>query len=258
MNSGSKTSSRSEKTHATSVPPKVVQMRSLIAKKNEHLLDHAYFRRCRSKQLTRSQVLDIVKQLYCFSVFFERILARRIAEYSSSRDKRVIDIARIHMRDEIGHSRLFYDCLVANGASPEDLAQLAPAMFTKAMFGYLTVTIQHEDEFVSNVAIMQVMESIGFHFFSATLKLMEAHAMLAEPMIQHTEDDEGHSELGVELAAEFDEVTARNCERVIDDLYRLMSFVLDEWMGTYQELRTAPSQRARRSSRPPRRFAAVS
>jgi hypothetical protein len=125
-------------------------------------------------------------------------------------------------------------------------------MFTKAMFGYLTVTILHENEYVSNVAIMQVMESIGYHFFAATLKVMQAQNMLADPMVQHTEDDEEHADWGLELARDFDSETMADCRRVVDDLYRLMSFVLDEWLGAHVEKHNVPPERKRRSTRPPR------
>jgi hypothetical protein len=134
------------------------------------------------------------------------------------------------MREEIGHAQMFRDCLIANGVSSSELDDVAPNTFTKAMFGYLTVTIQHENEYVSNVAIMQVMESIGLHFFSATLAVMQRHGMAAEALSQHAEDDEEHSKLGLELAGQFDPRTMSDCKRVIDDIYRLMNFVLEDWM----------------------------
>jgi pyrroloquinoline quinone (PQQ) biosynthesis protein C len=230
----------------------VSELRRLIEAKNAALLEHDYFVRCRTQEISRQQLIGIVKQLYCFSVFFERLLARRITEYSSDRDPRIIELARGHFREEIGHAQLFRDCLVANGVSTEEVDQLAPTTMTKALFGYLTVTVLHENEYVSNVAIMQVMESIGFHFFSATLKVMEAERMLAEAMEKHTDDDEDHSELGVELAAEFDDTTMKTCERVIDDLYRLMSFMLHEWLNRSREVVQAASPRRRRTIRPAR------
>ena len=201
-----------------------------------------------------------MKNLYCFSIFFERLLARRIAEYSSDRDPRVIQIAREHFRDEIGHAKLFRDCLLGNGVSAVEIEQLSPSMFTKAMFGYLTATIQHENEYVANVAIMQVMEGIGFHFFSATLKVMESQNMLADAMVQHTDDDEDHANLGLELSVEFDKATMKSCQRVVDDLYRLMSFVLDDWMGVHRQppASLVPQRKPRTSSRPPKRPSAMS
>jgi pyrroloquinoline quinone (PQQ) biosynthesis protein C len=232
------------------------QIQRLIAARNEQLLEHEYFRRCRAGRISRTELIEIVKQLYCFSVFFERLLARRIATYSSACDFRVVAMARAHMREEIGHAQLFRDCLAANGVAKPELEQLSPAMFTKAMFGYLTVTIMHENEFVSNVAIMQVMEGIGYHFFSATLKIMQSQNMLAEPMAQHSEDDEDHANWGLDFIREFDETTMQDTCRVIDDLYRLMSFVLDEWLGTSQAV-VVPI-RKRRTSRPPRRVAEYS
>jgi ferritin-like protein len=231
---------------------RIAEVKSLIETKNAELLAHEYFRLCRENLLAREQVLDVVRQLYCFSVFFERLLARRIAEYSSAMDPRVITMAREHMREEIGHAQMFADTLRANGISSNEIDKLEPAMFTKAMFGYLTVTIQHENEFVSNVAIMQVMESIGYHFFSGTLGAMRTHDMLADAMVQHSEDDEHHSELGLDLIAELDARTMRDCKRVIEDIYRLMGFVLNEWLGVRPFAQPQPPRR-RRSSRPPPR-----
>lgn len=229
------------------------ELRRLLDAKNTALLEHEYFTRCRANQISRAELIVIVKQLYCFSVFFERLLARRVAEYSSARDPRIIEIARKHMCEEVGHAQLFRDCLLANGVSSDEIDRLSPAMFTKAMFGYLTVTILHENEYVSNVAIMQVMEGIGYHFFSATLKVMQDQNMLADAMAQHTEDDEEHSTLGLDLAAQFGAATLLDCKRVIEDLYRLMAFVLHEWLGTHRRATSAPPERRRRSTRPPRR-----
>jgi hypothetical protein len=175
-----------------------------------------------------------------------------VAEYTSAMDPRVIQIARKHLREEIGHAGLFLDCLAANGVSREQTALLAPKMFTKAMFGYLVTTIQHENEYVSNVAIMQVMESIGYHFFSATLQVMRAHDMMADAMQEHSEDDQEHAYLGIELAAHFDDDTMQDCRRIVGDIYRLMRFVLDEWLGEHNLSAPAKPARKRRTSRPPR------
>lgn len=245
-----KTSSQSVSSPRAKVE-RIAEVKNLIQAKNAQLLEHEYFRLCRENQLSRGQLMEVVRQLYCFSVFFERLLARRIAEYSSAMDPRVITMAREHMREEIGHAQMFADTLRSNGASSAEIDRLEPAMFTKAMFGYLTVTIQHENEFVSNVAIMQVMESIGYHFFTATLGVMRSHEMLADAMIQHSEDDEHHSELGLDLIAELDSRTMRDCKRVIEDIYRLMSYVLNEWLGMRLFASTPPPRR-RRSTRPPR------
>ena len=217
-----------------------LEIERLIATRNEALLAHRYFAMCARSEISREQILDIVRQLYCFSVFFERLLARRVAEYSSAGDPRVISLARRHMREEIGHAAMFRDCLLSNGIATDDIERIVPRLFTKAMFGYLTVTILHENEYVSNVAIMQVMESIGFHFFSATLSVMQAHGMLADAFSQHTEDDAEHARLGLELAEEFDSRTMADCRRVIDDLYRLMESVLDDWLGPAIARRVRP------------------
>ncbi len=231
---------------------KIAALQAAIDAKNAALLNHRYFRLCRTKEMSRKQIIEIVKQLYCFSVFFERLLTRRIAEYSTAMDARVIEIARKHLREEIGHAGLFLHCLEANGVPVDEVTRVTPKMFTKAMFGYLTATIQHENEYVSNVAIMQVMESIGYHFFSATLEVMRRHDLMADAMVEHTEDDQEHAHLGVELAAQFADRTMRDCTRVIGDLYRLMGFVLDEWLGVHRESPSAAPERTRRTSRPPR------
>jgi thiaminase len=230
----------------------IAALRHLIDTKNTSLLNHRYFRLCRARDIGKKQMIEVVKQLYCFSVFFERLLTRRIAEYTSAMDPRVIAMARKHLREEIGHAELFSRCLEANGISSAELSTLMPKMFTKAMFGYLTATVQHENEYVSNVAIMQVMESIGYHFFTATLDVMKAHGLMAHAMQEHSEDDAEHANLGVELAAQFDAATMSNCHRIVADLYRLMGFVLDEWLGVHNESPSAAPERKRRSSRPPR------
>jgi pyrroloquinoline quinone (PQQ) biosynthesis protein C len=210
---------------------KAAVVQHLIEQKNRDLLEHQYFRMCRARLIDRERMLDVVRHLYCFSVYFERILARRITEYSSAKDPRILAIARAHMREEIGHAELFRACLEANGVGETEIRQLEPNTFTKAMFGYLTVTIQYESEYVSNVVIMQVMESIGYHFFSATLKLMQSHALVADAMVQHSEDDLEHANLGLELISSFDEATLRDCCRTIEGIYQLMPLVFDEWLG---------------------------
>jgi hypothetical protein len=215
--------------HAGAGANGVVQQ--LVEQLNGELLEHRYFKLCRTHSIDRERMLGVVKHLYCFSVYFERILARRISEYSSAKDPRILSLARAHMREEIGHAELFRECLVANGVAASDVLQLEPSTFTKAMFGYLTVTIQYEDEFVGNVVIMQVMESIGYHFFSATLKLMQSHGLAADAMVQHSEDDLEHANLGLDLLDGLSEATLRDCCRTIRDIYRLMPLVFDEWLG---------------------------
>lgn len=209
-------------------------VRQLIEQLNRELLEHRYFEMCRSRLIDRERMLGVVKHLYCFSVYFERILARRISEYSSFKDQRILSLAREHMREEIGHADLFRECLVANGVTHSEVLCLEPSTFTRAMFGYLTVTVQYEDEFVGNVVIMQVMESIGYHFFTATLALMQSHGLAADAMVQHSEDDLEHANLGLELIDGFSEATLRDCCRTIHDIYRLMPLVFDEWLGLTQ------------------------
>jgi len=196
------------------------------------LLGHRYFKLCERGAIGREAMIEIVKQLYCFSVFFERILTRRIAEFSSGRDDRVIEMARGHLREEIGHAAMFQQCLIENGFPADEVPQLAPKMFTKAMFGYLLATVQHENEYVTNVAIMQVMESIGYHFFGSTLDVMRRHGMASAAFEAHSEADEDHRFLGSDLIASFDARTMADSIRIIDDIYRLMTYVLDEWLDT--------------------------
>jgi pyrroloquinoline quinone (PQQ) biosynthesis protein C len=229
---------------------KIQHMREIIGAKNQALLSHRYFQMCRSSRMNREQVLDVLKQVYCFSRCFERLLTRRVTEYGNGRDERVLAIARGHLRNEIGHVDLFRQCLLENGVSQAELNRLAPKMFTKAMFGYLTATILHENEYVTNVAMMQVMESIGYHFFKETLAIMQLQGMQAEAFAQHAEDDERHLEEGYELIGQFDKETTETTLGVVTDLYRLMEFMLDEWLGVYPT--SAGQARRRRSTRPPR------
>jgi hypothetical protein len=195
------------------------------------LAQHRYFELCRQKQIGRAQVMAIIEQLYCFSVFFERVLTLRIAKSTSHMDSRVLVIARKHLREEFGHAELFRSCLVANGMPMEHVARIKPKMFTRALYGYLTAIINHENEFVGNVAIMQAMESLGYQFFSATLPVLQHHRMMSAAMQQHSEDDEEHSRLGMEFAEQFDDDTLKTSLATISDLYRLMGYVLDEWLA---------------------------
>jgi hypothetical protein len=202
-----------------------------VAAENEKLLRHPYFQLCRTKAIGRDHLLAVVKQMYGFSMLFERLLTRRIADSSADADERVVKVARDHLREEFGHPDLFYDCLRANGVSKEELARVSPNTFLRALFGYLLATIQYENEYVGNIAIMQVMESIGLHVFGATLGLMQEHKLVSTALKQHTEDDEAHSQLGLELIPSFDETTMSTSQRVIEDLYHLMHFVLDNFVA---------------------------
>jgi hypothetical protein len=180
-------------------------------------------------------MLEIVKQLYCFSVFFERLLAARIAGYSSDGDARILTLARRHLHEEIGHADMFRECLAENGVDAGEIAGIAPKLFTKALFGYLEATLRHENEYVANVALIQVMESIGFHFFGETLPVMERHGLSARALEKHVEDDADHPWLGLELIGGFDEATWEDSLRIVRDLYRLMAFTLDEWLAAGTE-----------------------
>jgi pyrroloquinoline quinone (PQQ) biosynthesis protein C len=246
---------KSAESMADSGPAKMRRMRELIRMKNEALLSHRYFRMCRAKELEQRQLMHVLKQVYCFSTFFERLLTRRVTEYPNHRDPRVLKIARDHLRNEMGHVDLFRQCLLENGVAQDEIAAVAPKMFTKAMFGYLTTTILHENEYVTNVAMMQVMESIGYYFFKETLSVMQRQAMSAAAFADHVEADEHHLEEGFELIAQFDRETTEHAVSVIEDLYRLMEFMLDEWLGLQPMASTPPpppAPRRRRTSRPPK------
>ena len=210
---------------------KLASIEQQIALENEKLLSHPYFHLCRTKAIRRDHLLGVVKQMYGFSMLFERLLTRRIAESSSDTDERVLSVARRHLREEFGHPDLFYDCLRSNGLAKDELARASPNTFLRALFGYLLATIQHENEYVGNVAIMQVMETIGFHVFGATLALMQEYELVSTALKQHTEDDEAHSRLGLEFIPSFDEQTMSTCRRVIGDVYRIMHLVLDDFVA---------------------------
>jgi hypothetical protein len=79
---------------------------------------------------------------------------------------------------------------------------------------------------------MQVMESIGYHFFRSTLDVMKRHGMMSEAFAAHSEADEDHRFLGSDLVGSFDAQTLAASLRIIDDIYRLMGYVLDEWLDT--------------------------
>jgi hypothetical protein len=209
----------------------VEAIRREVAAATETIGRHRYFELCRSKQISRPQLMEIIQQLYCFSVFFERLLTLRIARYTSNMDGRVLTMARKHLLEEFGHASLFFKCLAENGMPVDEIHQIKPKMFTRAMYGYLEAIITHENEFVANVAIMQAMESLGFQFFSATLPVLEHHKMMADAMVAHSEDDAEHSKLGLEFAEGFDDATLSTSVATIREVYRLMGFVLDEWLG---------------------------
>lgn len=229
----------------------ITRIQQRLEAKNRQLLKQPYFQLCRTKEITRLQIIDVIKQVYCFSFFFERLLSKRVADSGEGRDARVLEIARHHLREELGHVVLFKECLNENGVPDSELAELKPTTFTRAVFGYLLATIQHENEYVSNVGMMQVMETIGSYFFSATLEAMQTHGMAPTGIFQHSQDDEWHASLGLELLGYVDETTLCDSERIIDDLYRLMGLMFEEWLGrSLNPRRTVPPPRKRRSVRP--------
>src|SRR6187455_2178759 len=88
-------------------PRKIIEIRDLINDKMGILLRHRYFWASRSGALSREQLLEITKQIYCFSIFYERLLTRRISCYSSNMDRDLLRRAREHMMKEVGHADLF-------------------------------------------------------------------------------------------------------------------------------------------------------
>lgn len=206
----------------------VESIRALLTQNTDALLAHRYFHLCRTDGMSRGEILGVLKHLCCFSTLFERLLTRRIAEYSSLKDPHILRLARQHLQEEAGHAEEFRDCLLENGVSAEELEGIAPKMYTKALFGYLVTTIQHENEYVANVAIMQVMETISPHFFSATLQALRSKSMTGRVVETHAEEE--HARFGFDLIARFDPQTMAAARQVIEDVYRLMWFVFDEWL----------------------------
>jgi hypothetical protein len=166
-------------------------------------------------------------------------------------DPRILRLARQHLLEEGRHVDRFRSCLENNGVSATELDDLNPKMFTKALFGYLLATVQHDTEYVANIALMQVMESISPPFFTATYGAMAAHSMSATGIIREHANEE-HANLGFEFIDDFDERTMADAQRIIDDVYRLFGFMLDDWMGRDAVSKSMPAPRRRRSSRPPR------
>ncbi len=209
----------------------ITVVEGLIAAENEALLRHRYFEMCRSRAISRAHTLEIVKRMCCFSTMFERLLTGRLAQYSANKDPGILQVARRHLREELGHPDLFHECLRQNGVPASEVTGTVPGVFMKSMFGYLLATIQYESEYVANVALMQVMESIALLVFGATLPLLQAHELVATALQQHTDDDEAHARMGLELVAACDEQTMKGCRRAIADLYHLMGLVLDEFIA---------------------------
>ncbi|HXU00235.1 MAG TPA: iron-containing redox enzyme family protein [Polyangia bacterium] len=209
---------------------KLSSIQQQIALENEKLLGHPYFHLCRTKAMSRDHLLGVVKQMYGFSLLFERLVTRRIAESSSDTDERVLSLARQLLREEIGHPELFYECLRKSGLSKDELARASPNTFLRALYGYLLATIQHENEYVGNIAMMQVMETIGLHVFGATLPAVQQYDLASTFLKQHADDDEAHSQMGLDLIPSFDEPTMSTSRRVISDVYRIVHFVLDDFV----------------------------
>jgi hypothetical protein len=212
-------------------PRKIDTIRDYINNKMTVMLRHRYFWACRSCAITREQLLSVLKQLYCFSIYYERLLTMRVSRYSSTMNREILEAARDHLKEEMGHADLLTHCILNNGVQPEELQHIAPKAFTKAVFGYLMVTVEYENEFVTNIAIMQVMETIGMYFYEATLQAMQAHGFECSAFKKHADDGVENSTMGMELYAYLDEQSMSDGKRIIDDLFHMMRFMLDEWMN---------------------------
>ena len=194
------------------------------------LLDHPYFKTCQRGDISKPQMVQIMKNLYGFSVYFERILTRRISHYNSRMDHELLLIAKKHLREEIGHADMFRDSLLSNGVSATEIRDIEPTRYTKAIFGYLLATIEYENEYVTNIAVIQVLELIGYHFFTTTLEVMKKNGFSSSAFQAHSDDDTTHSLLGLEHCAAMDEVSLKDCKRVILDLFGLFHDMLSEWL----------------------------
>jgi hypothetical protein len=203
----------------------------LVNLRMDELFATRYFQLCKAGDLTRDQLMGTIEQLYCFSIFFERILTRRMAKFDSSSNPTLVRLARKHLKEEIGHVDMFLKCLLKNGYTNERMLEVRPKTHTKALFGYLLATVEYEHEVVSNIAIIQVMELIGMHFFDATLAVMQQHRLEASAIELHAEDDKTHSGQGIDLCRTLTREGLGDSLRVINDLFRLMTMALDDWIG---------------------------
>ncbi|HYD79911.1 MAG TPA: iron-containing redox enzyme family protein [Paucimonas sp.] len=175
-------------------------------------------------------MLETLKQIHCFSAYYERLITRRLATFRMNTNRDLLSTARHHLMEEIGHPDLFRACLIANGLSDGECDEIVPGTHTKALFGFLLATIDYEDEYVGSVAMLQAMESIGKIFFDATLASMRAVGMAADVFAAHSEADNDHAELGYDELADCDPYTIKDCIRVIDDIYVLMDHFLDQFI----------------------------
>jgi hypothetical protein len=191
---------------------------------------HSYFKRCHSGALTAPQLLGVAEQLYCFSVYFERLLTRRLSMLPSRTNATILEISRQHLAEEIGHAKIFRGYLQSHGLTAAQVDALAPKTYTRALFGYLLATLEYENEFVANIAIVQVMELIALNFFTATRAAINKVGLGDGPFELHSVADDGHAELGLELCGGFDEHTLQASETAIDDLFVLMPHVFEEWL----------------------------
>jgi hypothetical protein len=212
-------------------PRKVEEISEIIKRGLESLTRHRYFEACRTNAFEAPQLLAALKQVYCTSIFFERMVTRRLGGFSSRTPYKTLADARKHIIEEAGHPEMFRECLLKNGVSVEELDAIMPSTFTKALYGYFLATLEHEREEVSSVALYQVMETAGHLFFQAMVPVMRHHGQDLAAFMVHAELDTEHGELGLADCAFFDDATMADCRRVLGDIFRLMLLTLDDWVS---------------------------
>jgi hypothetical protein len=205
-------------------------IRGEVDRQVEKLLKTPFFTACRAGRVGRPEMLAILPQLYTFSLYFERIITRRVATYSTRAEPVLLEKAREHMVDEIGHARMFHDVLRSVGWSSERIEAIKPSGMTKAVFGYMLATIDYDDALVTNVAIMQVLETIGQHFFSHSLEIMKELGLPLKSMQAHTEADDEHSLIGYDLYDQMDAKTLDHALHVVRELFSLMARMITSWL----------------------------
>lgn len=209
---------------------KLAEILKLVDGHMESLLRHDYFQACRAGALGRSQMVTILQQLYCFSRLFERLITRRLATLSPRAPESIIDVARQHIRDEIGHPAMFRRVLLDLGMTREECNRLVPSAHTMALYGYMLVLMEDESEIVFSVAMFQFLEAAGFQFFNAMLPLIAQIGEARHAFVEHAEHDAGHEMMGLEDVILFDEQVRVDCQRVLPNLFCLAENVLKEWM----------------------------
>jgi hypothetical protein len=210
-------------------PAKVDEIRTLMDEKIGLMLRHRFFWACQSGALSRDQIIEILEQIYSFWILFERLLARRISGYSSHRYPELLEAAQRHLKEEFGKADMIRQCLIDNGVTPEELQHIQPSTFTRAASGYLIATLEYENELVSNLAIMQVMESIRIYIIEATLYIMQVrHLNLS--VLELVKGDDKRVNTGINFYSFLDDRSLADSKRIIEDLFHIMKFTFDDWL----------------------------